>query len=171
MRIRSLEDRRGIREAIRTHSLSWQAAYDDILPGHVLDGMTLDPDPADVDEWLGRFPDESVTLGADVDGTVRGYIHVRWAETKPAVREDEASLKELYVHPDWWGEGIGTALFESALERVPGDAAGVALEVFADNSQARGFYEARGFAPDSHDSVEIAGGRYGTVIYRQRFDP
>lgn len=170
MNVRLLEDREGIREAIRTHALSWQSAYDDILPGDILDGMTVDPDPEDVDEWLDRFPDESVTLGADIDGSVRGYIHVRWADTKPFVRADEANLKELYVRPGWWGEGVGTALFEAARECVPPDVTGMALDVFADNAWARGFYEACGFEADERGTIEVAGETYETVIYRQPFD-
>ncbi|PSP28392.1 GNAT family N-acetyltransferase [Halobacteriales archaeon QH_2_65_14] len=171
MKIEPLDTREAIRDAIRAHGHAWQEAYDDFLPEDVLDGMTTDPTAEDVDAWLDRLPEEGgVTLGATVDGTARGYVLVRWTNTKPFVRPGEAGLKEIHVHPDWWGDGIGTALFEHACEHIPDDVAGIALEVFADNDVGRRFYESKGFAVSDSGTVDVAGDTYETVIYRRDLD-
>ena len=171
MEIEPLDTRESVRGAIRAHGRAWQEAYDDHLPNEVLDGMTVEPTAEDVDEWLERFPAEGgVTLGGAVDGTVRGYILVRWENTKEFVRPDEAGLKEIYVHPDWWGEGLGTALFEHACEHIPDNVEGIALEMFADNDVGRRFYESKGFAVSDSGTVDVAGDTYETVIYRRDLD-
>ncbi|UPW02211.1 GNAT family N-acetyltransferase [Halorussus gelatinilyticus] len=57
-----------------------------------------------------------------------------------------AQLPRLYVHPDCWGEGVGTALAERieswAAER---GAERLRLVVLADNEVGNAFYESRGF--------------------------
>lgn len=168
MQIEPLDTREKVRDAIHVHGRGWQEAYDGLVPDDVLASLTVDPSPGDVERWLDRLPEEGgVALGAVVDGTVRGYINLRWAETKPFVGPDEAGLKEIYVHPDWWGDGLGTALFEAGRDRLPDDVAGIALEMLADNDVGRQFYEARGFEVDDHGTYEIAGEPYETVIFRR----
>ena len=53
----------------------------------------------------------------------------------------EEMLQQLYIHPDYQGQGIGDALFRLATERYP---AGFTLYAFQRNARARAFYEARG---------------------------
>jgi ribosomal protein S18 acetylase RimI-like enzyme len=171
MEIRPLVARTDVRQAIRAHALAWQSGYDHILPADRLERLTVDPDPDDVDEWIARFPDrDGVTLAASVDGGVRGYVLVRWAETKYFVRGGEAELKELYVHPEWWGKGVGTALLENGLSRVPADRTGVALSVLAENGRARRFYEKHGFELDHTGAVTIGSATYRTMLYRRPLD-
>jgi GNAT superfamily N-acetyltransferase len=168
MQIEPLDTREKVRDAIRVHGHGWQEAYDGLVPDEVLASLTVDPSPEDVDRWLDRLPDEGgVALGAVVDGGVRGYINLLWEGTKPFVGPDEAGLKEIYVHPDWWGEGVGTALFEAGCTRLPDDVAAIALEMLATNDVGRQFYEARGFEVDDHDTYEIAGEPYETDILRR----
>lgn len=172
MDIRPLTARADVRDAIRAHGHAWQEAYDDIVADAVLDRISTDPDAKDVDRWLDRFPEEhGVTLGVAAEGAVRGYILVRWAETKPFVGSEEAGLKEIYVHPEWWGEGLGGALLDDAIERVPADVRGMVLEVLADNDRARGFYEAYGFELARGGTTEIGDRTYETAIYRRTLDP
>lgn len=54
---------------------------------------------------------------------------------------DEEMVQQLYVHPDFQGQGIGGALFGLAMERYP---AGFSFYAFQRNTRARAFYEARG---------------------------
>lgn len=169
MQRRELAGRATVREAICTHGSAWQEAYDDLLPADVLDAVTVDPGPADIDRWLDRLPDDGgAAWAATVEGTVCGYVFVRWAETKSFVRDDEAGLKEIYVHPDRWGEGVGTAMLGWAVESLPADRQGLALETLAGNDRGRAFYESRGFTADGHSQIEIAGDAYETVVYRRR---
>lgn len=168
MEIRPPETDAEIRELIRAHGRSWRAAYDDILPESLLDAMTVDPTPEEVEEWADGFKtDDSAVFVAVVGGTVRGFVETRWGEgnTKPFVGPDEAGVKAIYVHPDWWGEGVGTALLDRGLDALPDGVEAVRLEAFADNDVGARFYEARGFKRVETDETEIAGETYPTVIY------
>lgn len=168
MDVRPVDTRDDVREAIRAHGRAWKEGYSGLLPEGVLDGMTVEPTSEDVDAWLERLPDDGgVTLVGSPDDAVRGYILLRWENTKPFVRPNEAGLKEIYVDPDWWGNGLGTALLDRACEHVPQGVEGIALEMLADNDIGRRFYEARGFEVDDHSSIEIADSTYETIIYRR----
>ncbi len=170
MEIRSLDDRESVRGAIEAHGQAWRAAYAGVLPDEVLERVTVDPEPAVLDRWLDRLPDRDspgVALGAQVGGTVRGYVFVRWGETKPFVGSSEAGLKEVYVHPDWWGGGLGTELVGTGIDATPSDIEAVALEALAENEIGRSFYESRGFALDGHSEIAIGEDSYETVIYRR----
>jgi ribosomal protein S18 acetylase RimI-like enzyme len=168
MEIRPPETDAEIRELIRAHGLSWREAYDDILPESVLDAMTVEPTPEDVEGWPDRLDsDDGAVFVAVVEGAARGFVDVRWGaeNTKSFVGSDEAGVKAIYVHPDWWGEGLGTALLDRGLEAVPDDVETVRLEAFADNDVGARFYEARGFERVETDETEIAGETYPTAIY------
>lgn len=54
----------------------------------------------------------------------------------------DGQLRALFVHGDGRGRGVGQALLEAALARVPG---GLSLHVAESNLNARHFYERRGF--------------------------
>lgn len=173
MQVRVLDSSAAVRGAIRSHGRAWQEAYAGILPASVLDRVTVDPDESDIREWLDRLPgedDPGVAYGASVDRTVRGYIYVRWGDTKPFVRAGEAGLKELYVHPEWWGAGLGTSLLGRAVDAVPSAVDGLALEALAGNEIGSSFYESRGFGRDGRGDIELAGTRHETVIYRRPLD-
>ncbi|GAA0543763.1 GNAT family N-acetyltransferase [Halorubrum ejinorense] len=137
MEVRRPTDETDIEESIRVHGLAWRAAYDEILPEAVLDETTVDPTPEDVRSWTDRLDDgdRGVVFVAVDDGVVCGFVDVRWGaeNTKPFVGADEAGVKAIYVRPDRWGEGIGSALLDRAIDAVPDRVEAVRLEAFAEN--------------------------------------
>ncbi|AFZ72891.1 GNAT family N-acetyltransferase [Natronobacterium gregoryi] len=168
MEIRHIEDRDDVRGVVRAHGLAWREAYDEILPDEVLESQPIDPTGTDVERWVDALAEtEAGVLIAVEGGAVRGFVDLRWgdAETKAFVGDDDAELKAIYVHPDCWGEGIGTALLERGLEVVPDLIEVVRLEVFVANDDARKFYEKRGFEHTDTGEIEIGDGSYGTAIY------
>lgn len=85
--------------------------------------------------WREVFdePDSRPFL-AEVDGEVVGVLGVGPGE-----------LHALYVHPGWWGEGVGQALLDKAhavLAKTSGEAE---LTVLVGNARARRFYERNGW--------------------------
>ena len=171
MELRTLDTRDAVRGAIRAHGSAWREAYADILPEAVLSRVTVDPTQLEIDQWRDRFPgedDPGIAYAIAVRETVQGYIYVRWDETKPFVHPHEAGLKELYVHPDWWGGGLGTSLVSHALSELPPEIEGVALDTLADNEVGRSFYESRGFRASGRGSIDIGDNSYETVIYRRQ---
>lgn len=168
MRIKHLETIDELNGAMRIHNLAWRKAYRDILPDEVINGIPLEPPEDYVEdrfEKLGR-DDESFLIVVDDDEVIRGYIYVLWSErTKDFVGDDEAGLKEIYVEPDWWGEGLGTELMNEAKESLPSSIEAIRLEMLAGNEQAHEFYSARGFDIVGESEFEIADEMYPTDVY------
>ncbi|MFC4439323.1 MULTISPECIES: GNAT family N-acetyltransferase [Natrialbaceae] len=155
------------RAIARINALAWREAYADLLPEEVIARFEADPSDEQRREYADRLRDDRDGIFlAEIDGAARGYSYVRWSEeTKDFVGENEAGLKEIYVEPEYWGQGIGTALLERGLERVPDDIERVRLEMLEGNETGHRFYAARGFARTGSSEFEIAGEAYPTAIY------
>jgi ribosomal protein S18 acetylase RimI-like enzyme len=116
----------------------WQAAYRDIVPDDYLDALVVDER-----RRAERILEPGImTLIADVDGRAAGM-----AVFGPS-REGsgEVELYALYVDPDHWRRGVGTALL-TACEGV------TVLWVLKDNARAQAFYQRHGFAADGGSQV------------------
>lgn len=89
--------------------------------------------PSDVEYYATRvpvyFPEVDLTV-AEVDGVVAGFSGIA-----------EGKLEMLFVHDDFRGRGVGSALLRAALNRFPG----LTLDVNEQNPQAVGFYLHHGF--------------------------
>lgn len=173
MEVRPLRDEADARELTVAHGRAWQAAYEGLLPEAVIQQVAVD-DPGEARvrseyDRLSDYGEDRVLVAEDDDGTIRGYAVFRWGEndTKATIRDGEAELKELYVDPDTWGEGFGTALLEAGISRLPDTVDSLALEALEGNEVAAGFYEARGFEPDGTAAFEVDGERYPTRVYRR----
>lgn len=169
MRVRRLERREDVAEAIRVNNEAWRAAYDDLLPEEVVRELTGDPSEEMVDSLFERRREhrDGFLVAEDDGGVVRGYAYFRWGddETKEFVGPDEAGLKEIYVEPDYWGRGIGATLLERGLEILPDDTTALKLEMLSGNRVGERFYEARGFERTGTAEEEIGGDVYRTDIY------
>lgn len=121
------------------------------------------PPPIDqfVDDWRRRIADTTsrVTV-AVVDGEVCGVVVVMPDHEVPSGR----LLEKLYVAPDSWTGGVGSALVDGAIRSVVLDgAAGLRLWVLEGNERARAMYERRGWrlvpgrtaAPEGEGVVEV----------------
>jgi chorismate mutase/GNAT superfamily N-acetyltransferase len=85
---------------------------------------------AEVRTWLGERVVQDEVWVAEVVGVVAGYV-----------RLTPTWLDDLYVAPDFAGQGIGTLLLETAKSLRP---TGFGLWVFSSNEPARRFYLRRG---------------------------
>ena len=119
------------------HVRTWRAAYE-----HVFGAERLATREPQVEMWAG------VLARGRSDVHVIGDVgFVSTGES----RDDDAAaeLYAIYVLPDAWGTGAGTALIRAGLEamraRFSGDAV---LWVLEDNPRARRFYEREGWALD-----------------------
>jgi ribosomal protein S18 acetylase RimI-like enzyme len=106
-------------------------------------------------DWVGRCVDDEercllfaeVASGTDAESVV-GYLFL--LPERLAFVWDAAVVNELYVAPDWRGEGVADALFEAAVDiarkqDLPLDR--LLLDVDRDNERAYAFYERHGFEP------------------------
>ncbi len=127
------------------HVAGWQAAYRHLLPGAYLDA--LDPAEREV-RWSMRLP--RGVLIAEVDGQVAGFASTGRCRDKDL--PDSTELYALYLAPDRWRHGLGSALLEAVV--VPG----LVLWTLAGNGGARAFYERRGFRTDGAAKTISPGG-------------
>lgn len=85
----------------------------------------------------------------------------------PDATESTGEVMALYVDPQVWRIGCGTALLDAALQ-----AAGkcqyrnLTLWVLDSNSRARSFYAARGFAHDGQQKTDV---RPGFALHEVRY--
>ena len=94
----------------------------------------------DVLVWPPGGVDEGRTrVAVAPDGSVVGF-------TTLAPSDDVVEIEDLFVHPDWMGQGIGRTLVSDVVATA--DASGArSVEVTA-NEHARGFYDKLGFVFD-----------------------
>jgi len=126
------------------HVASWEAAYPEFLSARVIAARGR---PRRVRLWrdvLTEPPERHEVLVADVDGSVAGFASYGPSED-PAEDVRVGELHALYVAPERWRSGVGTALLVQAEARLAALAFDSArLRVLAANEQARRFYERAG---------------------------
>lgn len=84
---------------------------------------------------------------AEMDGTPRG-----WGRRAP----DENEITEMWVHEDWQGKGLGTALLTRFIADMRSQGLPEAwIETHRRNAGAIRLYERMGFRPD-HETVRIS---------------
>jgi ribosomal protein S18 acetylase RimI-like enzyme len=151
----------------RTNESAWREAYDELVSEEVLAEFEPDPSEPQLRQMAAHLRDDRDGIFlAEINDTVRGYGYVRWGdETKSFVGSDEAGLKELYVEPNDWGQGIGTALLEHCIEAVPDSVERLRLEMLVGNDIGRRFYENRGFERTGESEFVLASEAYSTVVY------
>ncbi|MFC6786829.1 GNAT family N-acetyltransferase [Halobaculum halobium] len=156
------------RAALVVNRDAWRDAYADILPADTLDAMTV-PDGVDLQERYDRATGRDRAFLVAVDrkpGAVVGFVDAVWGDGRKAFCErTDAELRALYVAPDAQGAGVGSALLDGVVDRVPDAFDRLALETFTENRDAREFYEARGFERIGTSAFEADGTSYPTAVY------
>lgn len=130
---------------------AWTKAYADAVPESVIDDAVAE---WYADETMTRIigDDEQVCLVAtDEGGEIVGFSH-------GATDEELGDVLRLYVHPDRWHEGIGTALLETVEERLSEmGAETMQAMVLADNEIGNAFYEEHGFEKTGEAETQLDG--------------
>ncbi|WP_458186732.1 N-acetyltransferase family protein [Haladaptatus sp. NG-WS-4] len=141
---------------------AWNEAYDDVLDE---DTITETVSSWYSNESLADALDRPGTafLVALTDDELVGFCH-------GVCHEDEGDVLRLYVDPDDWGEGVGTALHE----RLRADLQDFNMKrmramVLADNEIGNKFYRGLGFEKDDEGTVELGGQEYRENVYTLAF--
>ena len=122
-------------------------------------GERLDPRDRAQDRrpmWLRHLSAPQLSTFVAVADEPVGFICVRRASAE----DPEVELMSLYVLPERFGEGIGTALYEQFL--AVREAAPASLEVWEANERAISFYRRRGWRRTTSSRPGIAGVPYVT---------
>ena len=99
---------------------------------------------AETQAWIAKQTPGRSRLVAEADGKSVGYISLTHYQ-RP--RLTHAGTIGMFVHPNYWGRGIGSKLVEAALDVADNwlDLKRVELEVFVDNEAAIHLYKKFGF--------------------------
>jgi GNAT superfamily N-acetyltransferase len=131
------------RALAEVHVASWRAGYKGIVADEILAAQSADEREAIWDEILAD-PANAVLVAGEIDGFVA---------FEPATRE----IRALYVDPEHFRQGIGSALIEAAHAELDGD---TALWVFEANDRALAFYARHGYTCDGathiHEPTGVA---------------
>lgn len=158
------EGRPGDEGAIREVAVAaWHAAYDEVLGVQTVTQRT--------DEWYDPERVRGYLEDPDVAVDVAGDPVVGFALSRHDREADRRELSALYVHPDRWREGVGSALLERVEARGRSEgAAAVELVVLAANVVGRSFYEGHGYEQVREREASIEDG-VRELVYETALDP
>jgi GNAT superfamily N-acetyltransferase len=150
-----IEDARAV---AGVHIASWRGAYPGLLPAELLDSLSLSGRERQWHRWLQPGGERSRTLVAESGDAVVGFstlaIECRDADEPEGVGE----IPALYVRPQSWGHGAGTALLDASIVQMrAGGCRQVILWMLEGNDRAAGFYAGHGWRAD--------GGRRGSQYF------
>jgi GNAT superfamily N-acetyltransferase len=143
------------------HVRSWRETYPGILPGAYLERMS----PAlHEHRWRLRLErTREITLAAESEEGLVGYVSGDWARAQPACAE----ISTLYVLKNAQGRGLGRALFKAAAQALAArGATSLVVWVLRENHAARGFYEALDGTRDRAGEEYVGGAVVPSVRYR-----
>jgi len=132
----------------------WRTAYRGIVALDRLAELPLDRWHHEVHVGLRRPVEDAFSLVAEIDGRFAGYCFVAAPSRERELGPTVAELVAIYVEPERWGQGAGSALLGAAMDRLaelPYDE--VFLWTFKENEQAIRFYERHGWRRDGDEKV------------------
>lgn len=135
------------------HVEAWAAAYAGIIPEDHLKSLTVAKREA---LWLDaiKYAEPQVWVALDANAIVGfvGFDRSRDAKSKATMGE----IWAMYAAPDYWGEGVGLALWDAAREGlVEEGCTDVTLWVLLKNERALRFYELAGFKREMNTAKTV----------------
>ena len=134
---------------------SWQSVYADLLSEeHIARTLRRSFSEAALARSVNHAG--ATYLVAWVDGEIRGMCH--YGSPLLDDCENRKALYSVYVHPDWWQQGIGTALLDVMEAHLrPQRVTDVFTYVDARNTLASTFFTRHGFVhlPDDDRDGEL----------------
>jgi ribosomal protein S18 acetylase RimI-like enzyme len=125
----------------QVHVASWRAGYRGLMPDEYLDELSI---AQRVALWETILADGETTVLVASDGdAIAGFV---------AFNAEKAEIGALYVDPQRFRTGVGTALLTAVHERLAHKAE-VVLWVLEGNEAARAFYERHGYEVDDATAI------------------
>ena len=154
------------------HIEGWKAAYGGLVDQAYLDSLSVEQRTKDWEGWMESG--ESDTFVAEEDGNPVGFITTGRTKTPPPGSSPirplySAEIYALYLHPDVWRKGIGTALLKAAARHLKEQKhTSLCLWVMDGNGRAKLFYEKLGGQRVGKKMVEIGPSSLKELCYGWR---
>ncbi|GHV12856.1 GNAT family N-acetyltransferase [Clostridia bacterium] len=129
------------------HMRSWEVAYKDIIPADYIHKKNATRQVL----WQRIVTDENTSKYViQVSGKTAGFMEIAPSRDDDA-DNDTYELHGIYLHPDYFRQGIGTQAMRFAFDKARSIGKTVmTLWVFAENTNSVSFYEKCGFAADGN---------------------
>ena len=153
----------------RLHIDSWRAAYRGLVPDSILVKLDYDRRAERFRESLSQHAEE--TYVAEQDGDALGILTIGACRDEDVDQESTGEIWGIYLTPRHWRKGLGRILCRHGEQILRSrDYRLVTLWVFADNDQARRFYEAMGYEIDGGRKTLEIGAPLEAVRYRRELE-
>ncbi|PZQ46463.1 MAG: N-acetyltransferase [Micavibrio aeruginosavorus] len=156
----------------RLHVEGWKGAYGGIVDQSYLDSLTVEKRIADWTQWSQTG--ESDVFIAEEGGEAAGFVVIGRTKTPPPgsspIRPSHSGeIYALYLLPDQWRKGIGTALIKhAAIELKAKKHSTICLWVLEKNERANAFYKKMGGQKLGGKMIEIGHSSLKEVCYGWR---
>jgi diamine N-acetyltransferase len=152
----------------RIYAASWKVAYQGIVPQQYLDEIEENFREARFQNWLTNKEVRADLLY--LDHIPAGCV--AYGKAREEQFADWGEIVSIYVHPDFYRQGYGIKLLNTALQNLKAEGYhDCYLWAFLDNQNARQFYEAHGFVATTDTFQSVFMGKQLTDIrYRYHFD-
>lgn len=163
------DDISGIQRAVAN---SWRQGYDGLISEETLVELTDSPTEFyPEDRFQRKLNDDKLLFFVALAGDeVAGIINFCWGEenTHNFVKQDGCQIRSLYLDPQFWRSGFGTALFETGLKGCPLSVDKLFVEVLSANKQGCAFYESVGFSHYSGRTITLYSEDFETELYQRK---
>ena len=143
--IKPMETDEEVRGKALVHWRCWQEVYRGMISQDYLDNFTLEKCTERAFAWRDNF------IVAKEDDHVVGFVGYG-ASTGIT---DMGEIYALYVLPEYWGQGIGTTLLQTAMRQLD-QYPTVCLWALKENTNAIHFYEKYGFRRDGEEQLRTS---------------
>lgn len=151
---------------LRIAERGWNATYTDILSQETIDEAIAEW--YDMDTIREFIENEDVAyFVVEEDGDIVGYV-----SGGPSSEENVATLGAIYVDPDYWNEGIGTALlreFEKFCRRQNYET--VRFQMLSENDIGESFYRKQGYEIIEKQETDLFGETVSENLFRRKIQP
>ena len=131
-------------DVVHTHLYAWKEAFRGILSDSLLNELEIGDF---ISSWKYIMDEDDRTNLIYVTELDRAVGFVAFGPSQEITASFNYEIHGIYVHPDHWGQRIGSQLMTEALHnlKTEDDCRGVFLWVMAGNARSRQFYEKLGF--------------------------
>ena len=154
------------------HIEGWKGAYGGIVDQAYLDSLNIDMRIKSWGELM--VSGESDTFLAELEGKPAGFVTTGRTKTAPPgsspIRPSHSGeIYALYLHPDYWRQGVGSALLKHGMRELKVKKhSAVCLWVLEGNTRGRAFYDKMGGQKLGGKIVEIGPDQLKEVCYGWR---
>jgi ribosomal protein S18 acetylase RimI-like enzyme len=128
------------------HAQSWKVAYKGIIPDEVLDNITAEKREQRFYTAITERGEENFLIFKGEEAA--GFLMIEQCRDED-LDETHGEICGIYLHPDYWNQGIGAKLMNWGLEELKNRGyKTITLWVLEENVRAREFYEKLGFSHD-----------------------